>query len=144
MSRTLLSARWRRSSDLKNPEGLTTMLMPDALVLKCGYTPPELKKMADAAGIPGFSINALQMLEGAYNAFCWACSADPGGFLFVPDEQKRGQLKHILKLGAEKASRDEIAHALHELDGPTSQKLGKVRAGHPRFPNAVRRELKKI
>jgi hypothetical protein len=120
------------------------MLIPDVLAVDCGYTPPELKKMAEAAGMQRFSIKALHTIERAYNAYCWALSADPGGFLFYSVEQKQCQLKQILKLVVEQAPMAEIEQALHELDGPTSQLLGKVRAGHPGLLKALRRVLKKI
>jgi hypothetical protein len=120
------------------------MLMSDALAVECGYTPTELKPLAEAAGIPEFGTDALQMLGGAFNSYCWACSADPGGFLFYSDEQKLCQLKHILKLIVERASLAKIEQALHELDGPTSQLLGKVGASHPRLQNSLRRVFKKI
>ena len=119
------------------------MLASDAPVVEGGYTRTELRAIAEAAGVEEFSTEALQMLEEAFDAYCWACSADPGGFLFYSDEQKRCQLKQILKVIVEHAPTAEIEQALHDLDGPTSQLLGKTRAGHPGLLKAVRRVLKK-
>jgi hypothetical protein len=120
------------------------MFVSEAPVVECGYTRAELKPLTEAAGIPEFGTDALQMLGGAFNAYCWACSADPGAFLFYSDEQKLCELKHILKLSVERASLAEVEQALHELDGPTSQLLGKVGARHPRLQSSLRRVFEKI
>jgi hypothetical protein len=84
------------------------MLASDAPVVEGGYTRTELRAIAEAAGVEEFSTEALEMLEEAFDAYCWACSADPGGFLFYSDEQKRCRLKQILKVIVEHAPTAEI------------------------------------
>ena len=110
----------------------------------CRYTSTELEILAKAARVEKFSPVIVEKLQRAVEEFQWAKSGDPGGIFFRSNKEKRCQLHQILKLCAAQRSTTKIELALRGLDGPTSQRLGRVRAGHPRLLTAIRRVLKKI
>jgi hypothetical protein len=111
-----------------------------------GYSRAELKILKPhfkAVGVE-FSPAIVEQLQTAVHGLQWAMSADPGGIFFRSKEEKRYRLNRILKLHAAQRPPEKIELALRGLDGPTSQRLGRVRAGHPRLPTAIRRVLRKI
>ena len=103
-----------------------------------------LKPLFKVAGVEKFSPAVVRKLQKAVQDFQWARSADPGGIFFTSNKEKRYKLSRILKLIAAQRPTKKIELALRGLDGPTSQRLGPVCAGHPRLPAAIRRVLKKI
>jgi len=126
--------------------------MPDTLSGEAGsegprdYSPAELdtlKPLFEAVGVE-FSPAIVEQLQEAVHGFQWATSADPGGIFFSCKREKCYRLKRILKLHAAQRPPKKIELALRGLDGPTLQQLGRVRAGHPRLPTAIRRVLKTI
>jgi hypothetical protein len=127
--------------------------MPDTRCIEGGrewprhYTPAELKTfepLFKAAGVEKFSPTIVEMLQQAVEDFQWAMSADPGGIFFSSNTERRYKLNRILKLIAAQRPTKKIELALRGLDGPTSQRLGWVCAGHPRLLTVIRRVLKKI
>ena len=110
-----------------------------------GYRPAELeilKPLFKALGVE-FSPAIVETLQQAVQGLQWAMSADPGGIFSGSNREKRYKLNRILKLIAAHRPPKKIELALRGLDGPTSQRLGRVGAGHPRLPTAIRRVLKK-
>jgi hypothetical protein len=103
-----------------------------------------LKPLFKVAGVEKFSPAVVRKLQKAVQDFQWARSADPGGIFFSSNKEKRYKLNRILKLIAAQRPTKKVELALRGLDGPTSQRLGRVCAGHPRLPAAIRRVLKKI
>ena len=111
-----------------------------------GYSSAELKilkPLFKAVGVE-FSPAIVEQLQTAVHGLQWAMSADPGGIFFSSNRERRYKLNRILKLIAAQRPTKKIELALRGLDGPTSPRLGRVRAGHPRLPTAIRRVLKKI
>jgi hypothetical protein len=127
--------------------------MPDTRCVEAGSewprrrTPAELetlKPLFKAVGVEKFDTAVVRKLQKADQDFQWAMSADPGGIFFRSDKETRYKLRRILKLHAAQRPPKKIELALRGLDGPTLQRLGRVRAGHPRLPAAIRRVLKTI
>jgi hypothetical protein len=127
--------------------------MPDTRCVEAGSewprrrTPAELetlKPLFKAVGVEKFDSAVVRKLQKADQDFQWASSADPGGIFFSSNKETRYKLNRILKLCAAKRPTKKIELALRGLDGPTLQRLGRVRAGHPRLPAAIRRVLKNI
>jgi len=130
------------TSDRQANDG--TFFIEDGQELPRRYTPAELETLAKAAGVEKFSPATVEKLQQAVEEFQWAMSGDPGGIFFRSNKEKRYRLKRILKLCAAQRPSKKIELALRGLDGHTSQRLGRVRVGHPRLLTAIRRVLKKI
>lgn len=109
------------------------------------YTPAELEKIANAAGISKCGPIAQEKLQRAAEGYQWALSTDSGGIFFRSNRQRRSQLIRILKLRSDNAPAEEINKALDELDAVTSQLLKTNRPDDfHNFNRVAKRALKKL
>jgi len=109
------------------------------------YTPAEIKLIGNSLGLSDIDPVALEKLQDAVEGYQWASTGDEGVFPDATNKGRRQHLSQILKLCGPGAPDEAIETALNKLDGPTSQRLGKVgTTDRRRLARAVRRVMGKL